>query len=330
MALGTTNITTAIVKSVLGEDSNAVSHLVTSPYINKWSRHKPTTNISRDVFDFGLTLTSGTLNAIPTGTWTYRTRTSDFRLGDFREYNHTAVPPTENEVYQVDDTYETSAFFPPDFLAVNDITMSEVMAEIGSWSEWHFGVAMKSSSSQYIYSVNSQNIKPTVLTTGTYFHFSNAKFYAFPATGTYNYVAFLTPNYESALDLILNSELSGTQENYPVFVLPNGYGSFQRITTPPVPQEPLFAVGFLPTGFAVTGTVTRGDNHVHYTITNSTGSAKNIDVTLIVTQNGVQLYDSTTNSITSETGVNVGRTINTWHGALADYDQVFTISIAYT
>lgn len=80
MALPTTNITTTSVKNTLGEDSNAVSHLATSPNINKWSKSKPQSSTN---YTYGLDLSNN---------WSYATPTSNYTLGSFRGYNHTALP----------------------------------------------------------------------------------------------------------------------------------------------------------------------------------------------------------------------------------------------
>jgi len=102
MALGTTYISVTLVKTELSESVNSVGGLCTSDNINKWSRWKPTSiNKSYGIVDadfvnanFGLTIPvwDGT-NQV----WTYTKPTgvssSPYRLGDFRNYNHSAVAP---------------------------------------------------------------------------------------------------------------------------------------------------------------------------------------------------------------------------------------------
>lgn len=81
MALGTTNITTTLVRNILSEDQNAVYHLCTSTAINRWSRCKPVVGS----FPAGTTGKYG-LN-LPTN-WNYVQIDSNARLGDFRGYEH--------------------------------------------------------------------------------------------------------------------------------------------------------------------------------------------------------------------------------------------------
>ena len=115
MALGTTGISTSLVASTIGAGSNDVGTLCTHPNINKWSKWKPirkaTTQSLTDTdlasANYGLEVLSGTTYSLframqgeegdigvgviyqkPTGG-----AQSPFRLGDFRNYNHSAVIP---------------------------------------------------------------------------------------------------------------------------------------------------------------------------------------------------------------------------------------------
>ena len=81
MALGTTNITTALVRSTLAEAINKVFGLCTSANINKWSRYKPTTGTRP-----GGTSGKFGLN-VPTN-WNIIPITNAGRLGDYRGYEH--------------------------------------------------------------------------------------------------------------------------------------------------------------------------------------------------------------------------------------------------
>jgi len=84
MALGNTNITTTLVRSILSEAINKVFGLCTSANINKWSKYKPVTG----TWPAG---TSGkyALN-LPTN-WDIVPITSAGRLGDFRGYEHSKL-----------------------------------------------------------------------------------------------------------------------------------------------------------------------------------------------------------------------------------------------
>ena len=101
-ALGTSNITTSLVRSTLGESNNRVSLLCRSVNINMFSKRKPVrdSRISIPANEVGTADNYGIV--IPTwdGTnqaWTYnRPRggaNEPFRLGDFRGYLHSAEIP---------------------------------------------------------------------------------------------------------------------------------------------------------------------------------------------------------------------------------------------
>jgi hypothetical protein len=336
MALGQ-SITDTDVRNALSESTYDLFTLCISTLINKWSKYKPVRG-DRD-YDFGFDTLTGTLNALPANAWGYlKPRGGSWggspdepgRLDDFRGYNHSAIAPASGESYQSADTYSVAMFFPPTtFTSVDDFLMSDFIDV--DWDNWYFGVRLKSADSDYIYSVSDTDIKPGsgYLGRGVYFYFSKSKMSGFNATGTYTYECFITPNYESALDLILNSELSGTQEDYPLIMLPNGYGSFERVSVPASPTLPAFYSGTCPADISVTGTVTLNEDHVHYTVTNNTGSSKDITATLTVTQGGITLYDEVTDSYTIGTGANASQMF-IWKRYPASYNQQFTVKIAYS
>lgn len=106
--IGRNNITTNIVKTTLGEDSNSVANLCMSEKINKWSFYKPIYKQTYEPLtdeDFyscndGFQLSSSLfLNAVelwnnylenPSMFWKYTPTSGYNRLGDFRNYNHEA------------------------------------------------------------------------------------------------------------------------------------------------------------------------------------------------------------------------------------------------
>jgi hypothetical protein len=101
-ALGTTDITTTLIKNTLGEDINQVSELCISTLVNMWSRFKPTRGAdgvstfwkgSDGMCGFALPELAGGVYS-PT-IWGYTKPISNYRLGDFRGYNHdsTLKPP---------------------------------------------------------------------------------------------------------------------------------------------------------------------------------------------------------------------------------------------
>jgi len=126
MALPTTGISTGLVKATIGASTNEVGALCTHPNINKWSRWKPVSSnkhegitiadlinkkfgfdiISKStIFDL---LTYYSTNSI----WNYLKPTggasSPYRLGDFRNYDHSAyksfnTTQLNNFYYKTDD-----------------------------------------------------------------------------------------------------------------------------------------------------------------------------------------------------------------------------------
>lgn len=95
--LGTTNISTTLVRNTLGEDNNDVGLLCTSNNINIWAKYKPhsltvPSGVENDgQKDHGLYRRSDTkaiTYARPAGG-----ASDPYRIGDFRQYNHSANPP---------------------------------------------------------------------------------------------------------------------------------------------------------------------------------------------------------------------------------------------
>jgi hypothetical protein len=105
MALTTTDITTGIIRTALSESNNDVFQLCTSTAINKWSRYKPVTG----TWPAGTTGMYG-LN-LPTN-WNHVDITSNARMGDFREYDHTAIP-TMHSLTTEQDTNTMNAMSAP-------------------------------------------------------------------------------------------------------------------------------------------------------------------------------------------------------------------------
>ena len=107
MALPSSNISVAMVKSELGAATNDVGQLCIHPNINKWSRWKPVrhpkvtplTEGDLQAANFGLEVaefTPADTNNPESHEFTYIQPTggsaSPYRLGDFRNYEHEAVP----------------------------------------------------------------------------------------------------------------------------------------------------------------------------------------------------------------------------------------------
>nr|WP_320038847.1 hypothetical protein [uncultured Bacteroides sp.] len=130
-----TGITTTLISATLGHGTNDVGKLCTSNKINKWSKHKPVkgTTFKGANGDCGLSITSsnsiaGILNIISTGTtWSYDKPTGGatypYRLGDFRNYNHTAESPITVDVPEIAyisaGSTQVSMFYTEDDYSIN-------------------------------------------------------------------------------------------------------------------------------------------------------------------------------------------------------------------
>lgn len=86
MALGQTNISTTTVESALGASTHVVSSLCTHANINKWSKYKPVNGAWPQGSDglYGLNLSAGS----NPNKWDITRPSSNYRLGDFRGYEH--------------------------------------------------------------------------------------------------------------------------------------------------------------------------------------------------------------------------------------------------
>ena len=105
MALPNTNISTTLVADTLGASSRDVGTLCTHQAINKWSKWKPVrygsvspiTEAQLASTNFGMSIPSSTTNnyLVALDEWVYirPNNASGYRLGDFRNYHHTAVNP---------------------------------------------------------------------------------------------------------------------------------------------------------------------------------------------------------------------------------------------
>ena len=94
MELGTTNISTDLVGTTLGTSSRDVGTLCRHSAINMWSRYKPVNGeYLHPTCGFIITSTTDQRpNALRNYVWAYdnptEAKNSEFRLGDFRGYDH--------------------------------------------------------------------------------------------------------------------------------------------------------------------------------------------------------------------------------------------------
>ena len=146
MAIGTTNITTTLVRSTLQEDNNSVVGLANSEKINKWSKKKPV----RGTWPLSVNNNYGIDFQ---GLWAYqRPRGKDyseyFRLGDFRGYEHDQTKTLPPAYVRFDQTtfVGRSAYSPTGYytisgtLKINTGQESEItLADLGL-SNYYFGM----------------------------------------------------------------------------------------------------------------------------------------------------------------------------------------------
>ena len=107
MALSSTTITATDVATVLGTTNRTWSHLCAHPNINKWSKWKPVRSNSEEAlteqgminFNCGLVRPDmWDCNYLTPRGGAYN---EFYRLLDFRNYNHAAIPPVNIEIVQV-------------------------------------------------------------------------------------------------------------------------------------------------------------------------------------------------------------------------------------
>ena len=167
MALGTTNITTTLVGNTIGMASNNVGALCSSSLINKWSKHKPVrynTLSGLDDSDFQITnfgiklgdhLYSTPIEAASISAVYEKPRGGEYnepyRLGDFRKYDHYAIPPISGlidlNIYSKYNTY----FDIPYMVPTSDLYGTNIsLEEFPLLSSMYLCVAIYSSSNSFI------------------------------------------------------------------------------------------------------------------------------------------------------------------------------------
>ena len=213
MALGTTNITTTLVRNTLSEDSNSVGDLGDGleNNINKWSKKKPV----RGTFP---TSSNGKYGIDVANSWAYLkprglAYSEGYRLGDFRGYEHDqnlAFPPIQcraaelgiNTLYPINDDGRRFAnvWKVRFFRGASDVRLTP--ADLGL-DDYYFGLKITNangtfyktqyklnnttyvpdgSGDGYSFTVNATLSDPTVLA-----------FYDLPyGTGTYSWEIFLS------------------------------------------------------------------------------------------------------------------------------------------
>lgn len=164
-ALPTTGITTSMVAAAIGEASNDVGTLCRSNKINMWSKWKPVsfnkitglTATDLQNVDYGLVPPTASTNyaSIVSSKWTYIKPTggssSPYRLGDFRNYNHNAIPPCSLEGdISVNRTFISSKDFVLPITmegSENQIGINEFSGDIGAM---YYAIIVKDGTAEYI------------------------------------------------------------------------------------------------------------------------------------------------------------------------------------
>lgn len=170
MALGTTGITTAAVGTALGSSSRDVGTLCKHSAINKWAKGKPVpypsdtgvTDHERRFCNQGFDLNSVTSISISqllssaqaNKDWTYIKPSgganSPYRLGDFRGYNHNAVPPYNFNSFPV-NVETTGSTANASFRILIDSNAELKLSDFvhfenyGNFSGWRYAIAYKKS-----------------------------------------------------------------------------------------------------------------------------------------------------------------------------------------
>jgi len=93
MALGNTGISTAVIKNAIGESSNVLRVLCRSDRVNRYSKHKPVSGVWPKSSNNQYALSVPAFVWGSHQDWTYAKPSSEYREGDFRKYEHAALPP---------------------------------------------------------------------------------------------------------------------------------------------------------------------------------------------------------------------------------------------
>ena len=140
MALGTTNISTILVQTALGSSSHILSILCTEEAINKWSKYKPVAGPYP-------ASTTGQYAIDVDANWNYIRPTNTFRIGDFRQYKHDALPPFELTFYPGASVVNIAGFTFAITVNENDITIENLLL-----NDWYLGVKLLKEETPYWYS----------------------------------------------------------------------------------------------------------------------------------------------------------------------------------
>lgn len=120
MALPNSNISTTLVGQTLGSGSRDVGTLCTHPNINKWSKWKPvrSNKVAGLTESDIISANAGLDRNVQTQVIAYRkprggAQSEFYRLGDFRNYNHNALPPVNVEIISVQHLPSGTYLTPP-------------------------------------------------------------------------------------------------------------------------------------------------------------------------------------------------------------------------
>ena len=255
MALGQTDITTTLIRNTIAAAVNSVSELCVHANINKWSKYKPV----RGSFPSG---TGGTYGIDLTNNWAYlkprgAAYSEPYRMGDFRGYNHVALPTfklslypnvTQSNVNDLNFTLEVNE---------NDITVENLLL-----SGYYFGIKLTDYVNNITYHAATFSLLDRATEAGALsIHISNLP------EGSYTWQAYISP------------DGLGTGLIY----LP-AFGSYVISGVTEISlDEPIATFNNTVSGVTVGGPYVRDEDHIHFTALN-TGSS--VEVSFTASLNG--------------------------------------------
>lgn len=302
MALASTGITTSAVGNALGTTSRNVSTLCKHANINKWAKGKPVpypqsagiTDANRKFVNQGLNLNDatsidiGTLfsNASSGKGWNYTPPSGGtnqpFRLGDFRNYNHSAVAPFNYNSFPTTlETYSDTCNVSFRILvnSGSELKLATDFAHIenfGDLSSWRYAIAYKHSTwanrdIQFMYGPTLAAAGNEIIIDGT-----------FPRTGSYTILPIIT------------KETGTTTDAFESIYLPNGYRSLTVNKKTAYATVTITNESSINPSFDYAGNLYMFGNMIQISITNS-ASGVSVPATMGRLKFQILYYDSSDN-----------------------------------
>ena len=207
--------------------------------------------------------------------------TFGYRLGDFRGYNHIAIPSYYMDSWQIASTNTTAGFeVGINISTANGVTNAELKTALG-WTNLYFGVRLVCGATT-VY----KNQLAGDSGFGIGFTVTDSVFNGY--TGTCSWSGFICEG-----SVPLTNSLTGGQQAFETVILPStspytNSGSFTITATPPDPQV-VFDIDFdvIEAGIeSITGTIVEASDIVNYTVVNTSGSGIDLEFNLTKTPSG--------------------------------------------